>query len=119
MLGYAMAWNEPGGGNRDPWSGGGRDQGPPDLDEVVRKLSDKFGALLPGGIGDLGATFPCDISQYRTALEGHIGQLFHPGSLLGVVRLTVNTEQPSQSCVPEEKSRARIAVVTVAAEPFA
>ncbi|MGB4875197.1 MAG: protease modulator HflK N-terminal domain-containing protein, partial [Candidatus Competibacter sp.] len=24
-----MAWNEPGGGNRDPWSGGGRDQGPP------------------------------------------------------------------------------------------
>ncbi|MGB2972940.1 MAG: protease modulator HflK N-terminal domain-containing protein, partial [Candidatus Competibacter sp.] len=41
-----MAWNEPGGGNRDPWSGGGRDQGPPDLDEVIRKLSDKFGALL-------------------------------------------------------------------------
>ena len=33
-------------GNRDPWSGGGRDQGPPDLDEVIRKLSDKFGALL-------------------------------------------------------------------------
>lgn len=46
-----MAWNEPGGGNRDPWSGGGRDQGPPDLDEVVRKLSDKFGALLGGRRG--------------------------------------------------------------------
>lgn len=46
VLGYEMAWNEPGGGNRDPWSGGGRDQGPPDLDEVIRKLSDKFGALL-------------------------------------------------------------------------
>jgi membrane protease subunit HflK len=41
-----MAWNEPGGGNRDPWNSGGRDQGPPDLDEVVRKLSDKFNALL-------------------------------------------------------------------------
>ncbi|MCB1775815.1 MAG: FtsH protease activity modulator HflK [Candidatus Competibacteraceae bacterium] len=41
-----MAWNEPGGGNRDPWSGGGRDQGPPDLDEVVRKLSDRFNNLL-------------------------------------------------------------------------
>ena len=51
MLGYDMAWNEPGGGNRDPWSGGGRDQGPPDLDEVVRKLSDKFGALLGGRRG--------------------------------------------------------------------
>ncbi len=46
-----MAWNEPGGGNRDPWSGGGRDQGPPDLDEVIRKLSDKFGALLGGRRG--------------------------------------------------------------------
>ena len=46
-----MAWNEPGGGNRDPWSSGGRDQGPPDLDEVVRKLSDKFGALLGGRRG--------------------------------------------------------------------
>lgn len=52
-----MAWNEPGGGgNRDPWSGGGREQGPPDLDEVIRKLSDKFGALLGGrqGGGDGG-----------------------------------------------------------------
>jgi membrane protease subunit HflK len=54
MLGYDMAWNEPGGGNRDPWSGGGRDQGPPDLDEVVRKLSDKFGALLGGRRGGNG-----------------------------------------------------------------
>ena len=32
-----MTWNEPGGSNRDPWGGGGRDQGPPDLDEIVRK----------------------------------------------------------------------------------
>jgi len=46
-----MAWNEPGGGSRDPWSGGGREQGPPDLDEVIRKLSDKFGALLGGRRG--------------------------------------------------------------------
>ncbi len=46
-----MAWNEPGGGNRDPWSGGGRDQGPPDLDEVVRKLSDRFNNLIGGRRG--------------------------------------------------------------------
>lgn len=51
FLGYEMAWNEPGGGNRDPWSGGGRDQGPPDLDEIIRKLSDKFGSLLGGRRG--------------------------------------------------------------------
>jgi membrane protease subunit HflK len=46
-----MAWNEPGGsGNKDPWGGrSGGNQGPPDLDEVVKKLQDKFGALFGGG----------------------------------------------------------------------
>ena len=44
-----MAWNEPGGGNKDPWSGkGGGDQGPPDLDEVVRKLQERLGSLFGG-----------------------------------------------------------------------
>jgi membrane protease subunit HflK len=48
-----MAWNEPGnnnngnGDNNDPWGNkknrGGRDQGPPDLDEVFNKLSQKLG----------------------------------------------------------------------------
>jgi membrane protease subunit HflK len=51
-----MAWNEPGGNNRDPWGGNGRDKGPPDLDEIFRKLSGKFGGLLGnkrgGGSGD-------------------------------------------------------------------
>jgi len=45
-----MAWNEPGGGNKDPWSGRpGGDQGPPDLDEVVRKLQERLGGLFGGG----------------------------------------------------------------------
>ncbi len=44
-----MAWNEPGGGNKDPWSGKGGDQGPPDLDEVVKKLQEKFGGIFGGG----------------------------------------------------------------------
>jgi len=45
-----MAWNEPGGGgNRDPWGEkGGGDQGPPDLDEVVRKLQERLGSLFGG-----------------------------------------------------------------------
>jgi len=44
-----MAWNEPGGGNnKDPWGGRG-DQGPPDLDEVVRKMQDKLSGLFGGG----------------------------------------------------------------------
>ncbi|MCG7960663.1 MAG: protease modulator HflK N-terminal domain-containing protein, partial [Candidatus Thiodiazotropha taylori] len=44
-----MAWNEPGGNGKDPWSGKGGDQGPPDLDEVVKKLQDKFGGIFGGG----------------------------------------------------------------------
>jgi membrane protease subunit HflK len=46
-----MAWNEPGGGDKDPWSGKGGDQGPPDLDEVVKKLQEKFGGLFGSGGG--------------------------------------------------------------------
>jgi len=52
-----MAWNEPGGsgnGNgsgRDPWGNGGKDQGPPDIDEVVRNLRKKMGGLFGGGSG--------------------------------------------------------------------
>jgi len=42
-----MAWNEPGGG-KDPWSGKGGDQGPPDLDEVVKKLQERLGGLFGG-----------------------------------------------------------------------
>ncbi|WP_413113883.1 FtsH protease activity modulator HflK [Thaumasiovibrio sp. DFM-14] len=63
-----MAWNEPGnnGGNdKDPWGNnnrGGREQGPPDLDEVFSKLSRKLGGILGnkkgpsmgGGSGALG-----------------------------------------------------------------
>lgn len=55
-----MAWNEPGGDKKDPWSGGNGNQGPPDLDEVVRKLQDKLGGIFggrrgPRGVGDGGS----------------------------------------------------------------
>jgi|GEM_PF-3225842 protease FtsH subunit HflK len=50
-----MAWNEPGGNNRDPWSGGGGggrgNQGPPDLDEVIRKVKSRLEGLFGGGGG--------------------------------------------------------------------
>jgi len=44
-----MAWNEPGGGNnkpKDPWGSG--NQGPPDLDEALKKLQAKLGGLFGG-----------------------------------------------------------------------
>jgi membrane protease subunit HflK len=47
-----MAWNEPGGsGGKDPWTGRSGDQGPPDLDEIVKKLQDKLSGLFGGKSG--------------------------------------------------------------------
>lgn len=48
-----MAWNEPGnnGKNNDPWNQGGRNQGPPDMDEMFRNLSKKLGGLFGGNKG--------------------------------------------------------------------
>ena len=46
-----MAWNEPGGsgGKRNPWGGGNKpDQGPPDLDELIRNLQRKLSGLFGG-----------------------------------------------------------------------
>ncbi|TDX32967.1 protease FtsH subunit HflK [Modicisalibacter xianhensis] len=65
-----MAWNEPGGGGNqhDPWSGGGRrggggngggggnNQGPPDLDEALKKFQDKLNNMLGGGRGKRGGS---------------------------------------------------------------
>jgi len=57
-----MAWNEPGGGNnsndQDPWgSGGGKrggKQGPPDLDDALRKLQDSLNSLFGSSKGGSG-----------------------------------------------------------------
>lgn len=49
-----MAWNEPGGNNQDPWGSGrrgGRNEGPPDLDEVIRKGLDRLNGLFGGRKG--------------------------------------------------------------------
>ena len=49
-----MAWNEPGGG-RDPWGSSSGDQGPPDLDQVIRNLQSKLGDLFGRGGSSGGA----------------------------------------------------------------
>ncbi len=47
-----MAWNEPGGGGKDPWGPrSGNQDGPPDLDEIVRNLQDKMKTLFGGSSG--------------------------------------------------------------------
>ncbi|RZO72530.1 MAG: FtsH protease activity modulator HflK [OM182 bacterium] len=45
-----MAWNESGGGDKDPWGNRG-DQGPPDLDEAIRKLQGQLSGMFGGGGG--------------------------------------------------------------------
>lgn len=45
-----MAWNEPGGGDRDPW-GRRNDDGPPDLDELIKKIQETFAGLFGGKKG--------------------------------------------------------------------
>jgi membrane protease subunit HflK len=50
-----MAWNEPGGGGKDPWGNRG-DQGPPDLDEAFKKLQAQLSGIFGGGSGGGGAS---------------------------------------------------------------
>ena len=69
-----MAWNQPdGNGDHDPWGNRGRQQGPPDLDEILRKLQAQWGRVFgrrPGGGGPSG--------------RGGLGRGFGPRGVLGV-----------------------------------
>jgi membrane protease subunit HflK len=49
-----MAWNEPGGNNQDPWGGRKNNDGPPDIDEALKKFQEKINGLF-GGKGSGGA----------------------------------------------------------------
>jgi len=48
-----MAWNEPGGGKRDPWQGKPQ---PPDLEAMLRRLRDGVSRLFGGGGGGGGGS---------------------------------------------------------------
>jgi membrane protease subunit HflK len=62
-----MAWNEPGGNGKDPW-GHRKNDGPPDLDEIIKKVQEKLnqwfgnqggrsGSGQPGGDSSGGMSF--------------------------------------------------------------
>ncbi|MGL5423463.1 FtsH protease activity modulator HflK [Serratia fonticola] len=89
-----MAWNQPGnnGQDRDPWGSsnnnggnsggnnkGGRDQGPPDLDDIFRKLSKKLSSLTGGGKGSNGN---------NSGGSGSIGPGFS-GKIVGIAAVAV------------------------------
>lgn len=63
-----MAWNEPGGsgngsGNKDPWGNKKNQDGPPDLDEVFKKLNEKVTSLFGGKGGKSGGSSPAGGSK--------------------------------------------------------
>ncbi len=62
-----MAWNEPGGGNKDPW-GNNNNQGPPDLDEAFKKLQEKLNGIFGSGGGSGGGSGQAHISGSLIAL---------------------------------------------------
>ncbi|MDN3637272.1 FtsH protease activity modulator HflK [Simiduia curdlanivorans] len=53
-----MAWNEPGGNNQDPWGGrkGGKNDGPPDMDEMIKKFQERLGGMFGGNGGSGGSS---------------------------------------------------------------
>ncbi len=55
-----MGWNEPPDGDKgkDPWGNRGKGEGPPDLDEIVRKMQQGLGGIFgnrPGSVGKDGS----------------------------------------------------------------
>jgi len=68
-----MAWNEPGGGddNKDPWGNRG-DQGPPDLDEAIRKLQSQLSGIFGGKRDSGGSGGGAAISGSAIGLVGFI-----------------------------------------------
>ncbi len=71
-----MAWNEPGGsGGKDPWGQRKRDQGPPDLDQIIKNIRRKLGGILGGGGGPVRGTTG----------GGHLGRLSFGAILAGLL----------------------------------
>jgi len=54
-----MAWNEPGNNDKDPWKNkGGKNQGPPDLDELLNDLGKKVSGIFGGKGSSSGGSTP-------------------------------------------------------------
>ncbi|QFU24424.1 FtsH protease activity modulator HflK [Shewanella eurypsychrophilus] len=93
-----MAWNEPGNkGNKDPWGNkSGNDKGPPDLDEVFRNFSKRFGGGKGNGNGPKVSSFGLIIvlgiaivvwglSGFYTVKEAEKGVALRFGQYIGQV----------------------------------
>ena len=77
-----MAWNEGGGGDKDPWSSRG-DQGPPDLDEAFKKLQRQLSGIFGGGGGTPGKGFSASMAGIALVIAGIVY------GLLGIYQIDV------------------------------
>ncbi|MEM9620115.1 MAG: FtsH protease activity modulator HflK [Pseudomonadota bacterium] len=80
-----MAWNEPGGGdNKDPWGNRG-DQGPPDLDEAIRKLQAQLSGIFGGGKGGGSGRSGAGLSGGMLGLAAFLGLIVY--GVLGIYQV--------------------------------
>ncbi|MDH3695092.1 MAG: FtsH protease activity modulator HflK [Gammaproteobacteria bacterium] len=78
-----MPWNQPGSGNdKDPWGQNRGNQGPPDLDELVKNFQNKLAAIFGGKSGGNGSDEPSGGSGRPGARRGAI-------VLIGAVLLAI------------------------------
>ena len=79
-----MAWNEP--GKRDPWRG---NQKGPDIEDVLRRVRERFGALFGGGSGGGGNTGSIGVLIAVIAILARVSEReamgFHPRAFLWVL----------------------------------
>ena len=80
-----MAWNEPGGNGKNPWDRGGGNDGPPDLDKIVRDWQRRFSSLLGGGKKDSGSSGTSNTSN--TMLAGLLGLVLIGWCATGLYRV--------------------------------
>ncbi len=85
-----MSWNEPGGDNKDPWSGRGNDNKPPDLDEIVRSLQEKLAKIFGGGNGGGGGDNSSGNDSSGNSIKG-LGILIGVVLLVGLIYLSAYT----------------------------
>ncbi len=103
-----MAWNEPGGGNRDPWKnrkdGGG-------FDDILRSLRDGFGRIFGGNGGGGGGSSPLNsgsillvmavalligvlLGSYKAVDAQHVGVVLRFGKFNRVMHNGFNLKWP-------------------------
>ncbi|MDQ6998633.1 MAG: FtsH protease activity modulator HflK [Mariprofundus sp.] len=73
-----MPWSDQNGNNKNPWGkqGGGNNQTPPDLDEVLKRLQERFGGFFGGGASNGGGSDGGDFKLNKSALTAISAVLF-------------------------------------------